>query len=492
MDQLAMTARARVAHLSRSLRGPSGRPLLGPRGVVLFAAVLATLCPLALTGADAAQPIIAAHTRTNPDVVVILTDDQRTDTLMSMPSVRRLLVDQGTRFTEAHVPNSLCCPSRATILTGLYSHNNGVWANSGPHGGWRMFVKNGDEKRTIAVTMQRAGYRTALIGKYLNQFGRLAPVGYSPVGWNNFQGMRVKNASAAYYNYRLGNSPKFFGEGAQDYSTDVLAHRAVNFIWSTPRDKSLFLYFAPYAPHAPFLAAPRDWGALVGKLPTYRPASSTASLADKPAYMRGRAVIPQQKVDHVRLGQYESLIAVDEAVSAIVAALEHSDRLRDTMIVFMSDNGYLDGDHRLFGKNVPYQQATSIPLVIRWDGRLRAGVVDNRMTGNIDIAATIADAAGTTMKTDGQSLLGSQRRSGLVLEAGAAGGRLHRPAYCGWRDADWLFVHYSTGEEELYSVPNDPQELHNLASDPAHSAVLASLRATTKGACRPMPPDFHW
>jgi arylsulfatase A-like enzyme len=424
-------------------------------------------------------------------VVIIVTDDQRTDTLMSMPSVRRLLVDQGTRFTDAHVPNSLCCPSRSTILTGLYSHDNGVWTNSGPDGGWRAFVKNGDEKRTIAVTMQRAGYRTALIGKYLNQFGRFAPPGYTPAGWNDFQGFRVENASAAYYNYRLGNSPKFFGMAAKDYSTDVLAHRAVNFIWSTPLDKSLFLYFAPYAPHAPFLAAPRDWGALAGKLPTYRPASSTASLAGMPAYMRGRPVMPQKAVDHLRLGQYESLIAVDDAVSAIVAALEHSDRLRDTMIVFMSDNGYLDGDHHLRGKNVPYQQATSIPLVIRWDGRVRAGVTDDRLTGNIDIAATIADAAGTTMTTDGQSLLGRSRRSGLVLEAGYSD-RLLRPPYCGWRDAKWLFVHYSTGEEELYSVTNDPQELHNLASDPGQSAVLASLRAKTKDACRPMPPAFHW
>ena len=129
--------------------------------------------------------------------------------------------------------------------------------------------------------------------------------------------------------------------------------------------------------------------------------------------------------------------------------------------------------------------------MIRWDGRVRAGVVDNRLTGNIDIAATIADAAGTTMTTDGQSLLGTQRRTGLLLEA-AYSEKLFRPPYCGWRDADWLFAHYATGEEELYSVPDDPQELHNLASDPGHSAVLASLRAKSKQACNPMPPQFHW
>jgi N-acetylglucosamine-6-sulfatase len=492
MHHLAMTVRRGGGRLIRSLRTPSRRPRLRLRGVILLAAAVAMLSPLALTGADDAQPVsIGALTRTNPDVVVIVTDDQRTDTLLSMPSVRRLLVDQGTWFTEAHVPNSLCCPSRSTILTGLYSHDNGVWTNDGSNGGWDAFVKHGNEQRTIALNLQRAGYRTALIGKYLNQFGRDAPVGYVPVGWNDFQGFRVPDHSGAYYNYRLGNLPKFYGLGANNYSTDVLAHHAVNFIWSTPRDKSLFLYFAPYAPHSPWLAAPRDWGALAGKLPTYRPASSTASLAGKPAYLQGRPVIPQKTVDHARLGQDESLIAVDDAVSAIVAALEHSDRLRDTMIVFMSDNGYLDGDHRIIGKNVPYQEATSIPLVIRWDGRVRAGVVDNRLTGNIDIAATVADAAGTTMTTDGQSLLGTQRRNGLLLEA-AFSQKLQRPAYCGWRDADWLFAHYATGEEELYSVPDDPQELHNLASDPGHAAVLASLRAKSKQACDPMPPQFHW
>ena len=184
-------------------------------------------------------------------------------------------------------------------------------------------------------------------------------------------------------------------------------------------------------------------------------------------------------------------MAVDDAVAAIVAALQHSGRLRDTMIVFMSDNGYLNGEHRIIGKNVPYEEATSIPLVIRWDGRVRAGAVDARLTNNVDIAATIADAAGATMTTDGQSLLGNERRTGLLLEAAYAV-KYKRPAYCGWRDDDWLFAHYTTGEEELYSVRNDPQELHNLAADPGQSAVLARLRAVTKTACNPVPPTFHW
>ena len=206
-----------------SRRSPS-RPGRLSASLVLLA-LLALLCPAFLTSSDGVnlQPIgVGAASRTKPDVVVILTDDQRTDTLLSMPSVRRLLVDKGTRFTDAHVSNSLCCPSRSTILTGLYSHHTGVWTNYGKHGGWRQFVKRGNENRTIGVTLQKAGYRTALIGKYLNEFGTFAPPGYDPAGWDEFAGFRVHGHSGAYYDYRLGDSPKFFGQGSDDYRPTYL------------------------------------------------------------------------------------------------------------------------------------------------------------------------------------------------------------------------------------------------------------------------------
>jgi N-acetylglucosamine-6-sulfatase len=461
------------------------------RTVLLIVAVCAMLSPVVLTGADDAQPVgLGALTRTKPDVVLILTDDQRTDTLLSMPAVRQLLVDRGTRFTNAHVPNSLCCPSRSTLLTGLYSHDTGVWSNGGPEGGWPAFVRYGNEKRTIALALQRAGYRTDLVGKYLNAYGHFAPANYHTIGWSKFEAFRVPYHSGAYYGYRLGNSPQYHGLGTSNYSTDVLARRAVNFIWSTPRDKSLFLYFAPYAPHLPATPAPRYIGALNGKVSTSRPVSADAPLTGKPAWVQGKPPVPQKTIENLRLRQGESLMAVDDAVTAIVAALQHSGRMRDTMIIYMSDNGYLDGEHRLIGKNVPYQLATSVPLVIRWDHRVQAGAVNDRLTGNIDIAATIADAAGTRMTTSGLSLLRRKQHPGLLLEA--AGNRVGEPPYCGWRNKNWLYAHYSSGEEELYSVPDDPNELHNLAFDPDQAGVLASLRAQTKAACSPMPPNFHW
>lgn len=481
-----------------------GKPPAGARmrTVAALAAGLTILGPLVLTDGDdvSAAPVgSATATRPRPDVVLILTDDQRTDSLLGMSSVRRLLVDRGTRFTQAHVPNSLCCPSRATILTGRYSHDTGVWRNFGRNGGWRAFHRRGYERRTVAVALQAAGYRTAILGKYLNAFDQNAPRSYRPPGWNWFEPFRGALQAGTYYNFRLGSASHVFGQGSQNYSTDVLASQAVDFIWSTPQDRSLFLYVAPFAPHAPALAAPRDIGALDGELPSYRPRSNAVAPDDPPFWLAGRKPVPQPVIDQVRQGRAESLLAVDDTVAAIVAALEHSHRLRDTLLVFTSDNGYLTGEHRLLGKSVPYEPATSVPLVIRWDGHVKAGRVDRRLTGNIDLAATIADAAGVPMRTEGSSLLGATRRNGTLLEA-AADNLVRRrpyfvnrrPAYCGWRTRGWLFVRYATGEEELYSRRQDPDELHNLAGYPAYGGRLAALRAHARAACRPTPPAFHW
>jgi N-acetylglucosamine-6-sulfatase len=477
-----------LGSVSRALRARSRL-----RSLVVLAAALALLGPLVLTRADDlnAAPVQATPAdRDRPDVVLILTDDQRTDSLLAMPAVKSLLVDRGTRFTEAIVPSSICCPSRATILTGRYSHGTGVWENGGPQGGWRTFHRLGNEQRTIARTLHRADYRTGLIGKYLNGFGRWSPPSYVPPGWNRFEGFILPRTSGAYYDYNIGRTTRY-GAGGSDYSTDVLATRAVDFIWSTPKQKSLFLYFAPFAPHSPYAPAPRDLGSLHGVLPSYRPASVTAPVTDKPAWVRARPPSKQSRIDYIRERQGESLMAVDDAVAAIVAALEHSGRLKDTMIVFMSDNGLQIGEHHIIGKNVPYRQATSVPLVIRWDGRLRAGAVDNRLASNVDVAPTIADAAGTPFEADGSSLLGSTRRDGSLLEASFSR-RYGRPAYCGWRTPSWMYVRYATGEEELYSYATDPEELRNLATDPVYAGQLAAMKARAVKACRPMPPTFHW
>lgn len=464
------------------------------RAGVVLAATFALLGPLVLTEADdvivTPEPATAGA-RHQPNIVLILTDDQRTDSLLSMPSVRSLLVDRGTRYTHAFVPTSLCCPSRSAILTGLFSHDSGVWDNGGAHGGWLTFQRLGNEQRTIALALQRHGYRTGLVGKYLNAFGRFAPPLYKPPGWDRFEGFRVPSRSGAYYDYGIGQPGTAYGAGTQDYSTDVLSTRAVNFIWSTPKQRSLFLYFAPFAPHSPYDPAPRDVGSLRGALPPYRPASLTAPVDTKPAWVRRLPEVAPEKIDFVRERQAESLLAVDDAVAAIVAALEHSGRLRDTMIIFLSDNGLQIGEHHIMGKSTPYNASTSVPLVIRWDGRVPAGKVDPRIALNVDLAQTIAAAAKVPMTTDGMSILGKRTRPGFVLEAGYWK-TYGRPAYCGWRTKQWMYVHYASGEEEMYSYRSDPDELINLAGNPAYAGRLSAMKARAKQACHPMPPDFSW
>jgi N-acetylglucosamine-6-sulfatase len=483
-----------LAGLAASDRGPLRRRWMQVRVAVVITAAFALLGPLVLTDADdvnAAPTHASAGARHQPNIVLILTDDQRTDSLLQMPAVKSLLVDRGTRYTHAFIPTSICCPSRSAILTGLYSHDTGVWENGGFYGGWPTFQRLGNEQRTIALALHRHGYRTGLIGKYLNNFGHYAAQSYQPPGWDSFEGFRLPRKSGAYYDYDIGQHGDFYGSAAQDYSTDVLGTRAVNFIWSTPKQQSLFLYFAPFAPHDPYSPAPRDLGSLKGKLPPYRPASITASVADKPAWVRKRPQVSLSRIDYIRESQAESLKSVDNAVAAIVAALDHSGRLRDTMIVFMSDNGLQTGEHHIVGKSTPYNASTSVPLVIRWDGRVPAGQVDSRIALNVDLAKTFATAAGVPMATDGMSILGKRTRGGFVLEAGY-NARYGRPAYCGWRTKDWMYVHYASGEEEMYSYRTDPDELTNLAGNPAFAGQFAAMKSRARQACRPMPPSFTW
>jgi N-acetylglucosamine-6-sulfatase len=383
------------------------------------------------------------------------------------------------------VPTALCCPSRATILTGFYAHHTKVYGNGdvgGPKlGGWPKFHSAGDEQHTIALALQRQGYRTGLIGKYHNYFGTYAPKGYTPPGWDTFSAFMSKHG--AYYNYRLSDHKKFYGSAPEDYSTDVLAARATKFVRATSPDRPLFLYYAPFAPHLPYVPAPRYDGAWEGKLAPYVAASLFQDPATQPAWLAAR---PQEDVDEVqriRAQQQDTLMSVDDSV----AALRATHRLHNTLFVFASDNGYLSGEHRMVGKDVPYSPATNIPLVVRWDGHVAAGKTDDRLALNVDFASTFAQAGGASMPTDSRSLLKPAHRKGFVLEA--TDGYNGRPAYCGWRTKKWVFVRYATGEREMFFYGDDANELDNLAGDPRFDAKRRHLAHKARLACS---PGYHW
>lgn len=473
-----------------------------------MACLIALVVPASIAGRPAQTARWAETARSDrPDIVLVVTDDQRVESLAAMPRVARDLAARGTTFTNAMVPTALCCPSRSAILTGRYSHTTGVYGNGQERpggsrlGGWRAFHRAGWEKRTLPLALHRAGYRTGLFGKYLNDFATLAPDGYQPPGWDEF--LAFDGPNSAYVNYRLTDGSRH-GAGPEDYSTDVLAARAAAFIEQTERRTPVFVMFTPYGPHRPYRPAPRHEFSVVAVPETDGERRGAADLipdaapswplpprrSDLPGWALRRHSSAVRELPSMPLQQTRTLLSVDEAVASLVDTLRAERRLRNTLFVFMSDNGYQWGEHGLVGKDSPYSAASRIPLVLRWDGQAAAGRTDPRLALNLDVATTLAGAAGVSLRTEGLDLLADRRRSGTVVEAMKGNGG--RPAYCGWRTADHLYVRYADGRTELYDYRTDPGERHNLAGVAAAAATEQEMRASARRACDPVPPGFSW
>jgi N-acetylglucosamine-6-sulfatase len=460
------------------------------------------------TPAAAAPSVSVRDDAAPPNVLLILTDDQRANTLVGMPRVMEELVGRGTTYPNAFVPTSWCCPSRASLLSGKFAHNSGVWENlqASAWGAWSAFANGGEEKDTVATRLHDAGYRTGLFGKYLNDTTAQAEA-YLPPGWDSFDAFLGGN----YTRYRLSSDERPVRKDRR-YLTDALADRTLDFIDSTPADTPFFAYFSPFAPHYPFDAGPyagatREAGLLddieaATRFPS--PATNQADMTGYPRWMQklepsdmwdneGRTDSEAMTLSDVIERQADTLMGVDAAVGRMIDSLRESGRLDNTLIVFLSDNGYAWGEHRLQGKNTPYDVSVRVPLVMRFDGTLEAGVEDTRIVAaNVDVHATILDLAGVKPgRIDGLSALTSER-DGLVMEAMRWVGKRGRPAYCGYRTDDRLYVRYSTGEEELYDYSWDPYELENVAADPAYAVEKQGLKRQTRKACSPTPPGFAW
>jgi len=443
----------------------------------------------------------------HPNIVLILTDDQRWDTLWSMPVVRRLLVDHGVTFANAFVTNSDCCPSRSTILTGNYSHTTGIYVNRPPHGGAVDFHRYGDDRSTIATWLHDAGYHTGLVGKYLNGYhGRFIPPGWDV--WNAF------NWGFHYYGFQLfenGHPKACHGDdkcpvryAKSAYSTNVLAGKAVKFIRNAPKSRPLFLYYAPYAPHLPATPEHRYLGAFAN-LPLYHPPNFNRVTASQPAWLRHMPKLGTKGLDFVRTfrrRQYESLISVDNAVRRIVAALRQAGRLHTTMIVFASDNGLEWGSHRFPAavKRTPYDESIRIPMVVRYDPWTSRPRIDNHLILNTDWAPSWADLAHVHHPgTEGLSFLpllhphhGRVRwRQGFLLEGWDKNPPTADPSYCGIRGQHFLYAEYGDGSQELYDTRTDPWEIHNLIGNPAYHREFEKLHAMMLRDCSPPPPGFH-
>jgi N-acetylglucosamine-6-sulfatase len=433
-----------------------------------------------------------------PNIVFVLTDDQELTlgSLDFMPRTQALIAAQGTTFASHFVPLSLCCPSRSTILTGQYPHNHRVYTNFPPDGGYERFDELGHEATTVATALHAAGYRTALFGKYLNDYPGAEDPSHVPAGWDEWASP-VAGSPYASYHYTLNENGKKvkYGGTAADYMTDVLSGKATDFVRRTAATgQPFFLYLATYAPHRPSTPARRHANLFPGLQAPRTPSFNESNVTDKPARIRA---MPRLKagqiaaIDALYRKQRQALQGVDEAVAALVQALQDTGQLANTYVVFTSDNGFHMGQHRLEpGKYTPYETDVHVPLLIRGPG-VPVGATVTSLTASVDLAPTFAELAGTVLPLapDGRSLVQLLRgqtpagwRQGILLEQFAfppappsAGDSVIEPAdpqdekavttypaHVGLRTADYKFVEYDTGESEVYDLHADPDETTNL------------------------------
>jgi N-acetylglucosamine-6-sulfatase len=450
---------------------------------VAFTAVVAAAASLAVSAAANPGAVTARPAAKRLNFVFILSDDERIQGNAVMHDVNRLLAKHGVTFSNFDVTTSECGPSRASILTGQYSHHTGVTDNFGPHG-YPAFAGTSD----LANWLHRAGYETALVGKYLNDYS-LDGHDAIPSGWDDWQAMDSVPLEK-YYDYNVNENGRIvhYGTKPADYSTDVLTQRALAFLRSAR--KPFFLYFAPVAPHLPAIPAPQDMGAL-DKLPAFSsPALNQVNVSSYPWASYHSRSLTKAGVSYtagVRRHQLESLLSLDRSVGKIVDTLSRRHLLDRTVIVYTSDNGFLWGEHRLGGKLWPYKPSTNVPLIVRTPWKTANGTDNSKPVLNIDFASTISQLAGVEpgLPQDGESfapmLRGKVipwRRDYIIEYLGKnklrAGGP---PPYVALKTPDYLYVKYLYhGWQELYDLKTDPSELRNVAAEPRYRPTIAILR----------------
>ena len=513
-------------------------------------AALTAMAIGALAGTAEARPATADRDG-RPNILVVMTDDQASTDVAKMPNVRRLLSRKGTTFANAIDSFPLCCPARATFITGQYAHNHGVGGNFYPYG-WYGMKRRGN---TLPRWLQKAGYRTALIGKWLNGYGARDAHGEVPTGFDIWRGL-LDVSAYDYYNFVMNRNGrlKTWGDAAfarglvrfakievtpnpsgltgvfrklqeefgpapyhywgtekrQDYSPDVTGRITEQLVRRERKSKKpFFIWWAPAAPHREDVATtlmgrpgrdprpPKRYLAKSLRFKLPRPRSfNEPDLTDKPSNMRNAArsmsagQIQQLQLDYE--GRIGSLLAVDDHVKRLVRILRATRQLKNTLIVFLSDNGWLQGQHRITGdKYLPYEESLRVPLILRGPGVPARRTIRGQIS-NIDFAPTLLDFAKARSKAgrrmDGVSLRRTIRhprrrpRRALEIEALAPLFEENVPInawdqpYKGVRTDRYTYVVYrKTGEEELYDRRKDPSQLRNVAADPAYASVKRKL-----------------
>jgi arylsulfatase A-like enzyme len=399
-----------------------------------------------------------------PNILVIVTDDQRAG-LSVMPFTTSWF-GAGTRYTNAFANTPLCCPARASIMTGRYAHNTGVLNNQS--------AQNLDHDTTVQKRLHNAGYRTALIGKFLNRWELTTPPPFFDK-WVMFSNRL--NGELFYANGYYDNPWNVYGDvvNVGAYSTRFIGRRAVSFLDAQEAEDDVpwLLFVTPIAPHTPATAEPKYADAYI---PPWRgnPATAEKDLSDKPPWWQRRSFYPRKGAE-LRARQYRALMSVDDLVRRIVNKLAALEENRSTLAFFMSDNGFLWSEHGRRGKTFPYEGSVKIPLFARWPRHVPARSIDDRLVALVDIAPTIEAAAGLpprrSGRMDGHSLLDlAWSRSRLLLEFFPTSDS-HTPGWAStWTDSLQYTEYYArdTGEvsfREFYDLIGDRWQLDNLYAD---------------------------
>jgi arylsulfatase A-like enzyme len=407
-------------------------------------------------GFSPATPAKAGGTP-RPNVLIIVTDDQRTDTMAVMPTVQKWFVQGGTSYPNAYVSTPLCCPSRATIMTGRYAHNHGVVDNSAHH--------TLDQRTTLQHQLRRTGYRTAIVGKYFNGW----PLHQKPLYFDRWSIFR-----SGYYNAKFGIDGKV--RTINRYATDFLARQSRRYMKGFEKKDGApwLMYVTPSAPHQPFTPSP-DYA--TAPVPEWEPAPSVGEedRSDKPPYVRSQGA-DRPGSENIRAAQLRTLMSVDDMVNTLMETLIELREFKRTLVFFLSDNGFFWAEHGLTDKRLPYTEAINVPLYARWSGRIQAGGTDRRLVSLVDVAPTVLQAAGVPQdpflpQPDGRSLLDVWERDHLYMEyfpdnaavsiGPWASTRTRTDQYSEYYRSDTTTIDF----QEYYDLEDDPFQLRNLMGD---------------------------
>jgi N-acetylglucosamine-6-sulfatase len=413
----------------------------------------------AALGACAVPP-----TARRPHLLLLIADDMRMDGLDFMPQTKARIFGEGVAFNQAYIPTPLCCPSRASLLTGQYAHHTGVRLNS-----------DALNQPTVVQTLHENGYHTGLVGKYLNSWDGTPRPEFD--WWVSFAG-----GKSVYTDPELNVNGAWSQQTG--YMTYLLRDYALQFLDRAAQlDEPFLLIFAPNAPHHPYEPAPGDEARYTDMPFTPPPNYNELDVSDKPEWIQRLPLITEdrQAGDHeIRLRQAQMLWALDQTIAALLDRLAAQGRLDDTCVMFISDNGLFVGEHRLAGKRFAYEESSRVPLGMRYPPLIAAPHREDRLVANIDIAPTFLDLAGlpALARADGRSLVPLLRgpttwRDDVLLQ-GWTDDSLG-PPYQALRSGPYMYIENQGDNAELYDLEQDPYQLENQINNPAYTDLIAQL-----------------